>query len=383
MKVGKVGGVLKDGQARKVRAGKRGDRGEGEGEMVVVVRMSAHRDRSREGKGKKKSKKVKDGEEGKEKEDGKKKKKDGKKKASKKEVEKDEKTKRHSTSSFEVGALNADVNPGGPLSVASKFLGAPTPTRKGQASYMRVGSSAWSVGLAPSPIITSSVNTSLNPANANTNFLSTVTDNRLPVESTFYATRRPSSVLSSSSSLRPLSTTSTNSRMLQVSLFSAHSGNSGHWGLGASVRWAEQGLETVREIRRRERKGREKEGGAGGDDDGKGSEKERHASKEKWRSSEGWRTALIDVLPEVLVRWLVDGTHDDAEEDDAEDEAKYWKQQKERDNENSKRFSYPILTIEKATSDMHGRPDDWDDVIAECEGGSAEGDVGSEVMAGW
>ncbi|PPQ88935.1 hypothetical protein CVT25_005273 [Psilocybe cyanescens] len=46
------------------------------------------------------------------------------------------------------------------------------------------------------------------------------------------------------------------------------------------------------------------------------------------------------------------------------------------------RFSYPILTIEEATVDGHGRPDDWDDVIVGYESGSAEADVGSEEMAG-
>ncbi|PPQ94574.1 hypothetical protein CVT25_011524 [Psilocybe cyanescens] len=41
-----------------------------------------------------------------------------------------------------------------------------------------------------------------------------------------------------------------------------------------------------------------------------------------------------------------------------------------------------ILTIEEAAADGHGRPDDWDDVIAGYECGSAEADVGSEEMAG-
>ncbi|PPQ81738.1 hypothetical protein CVT25_013625 [Psilocybe cyanescens] len=44
------------------------------------------------------------------------------------------------------------------------------------------------------------------------------------------------------------------------------------------------------------------------------------------------------------------------------------------------RFSYPIPTIEEATADGYGRPDDWDDVIAGYESGSTG--VGSEDMAG-
>ncbi|PPQ91217.1 hypothetical protein CVT25_001175 [Psilocybe cyanescens] len=381
-----------------------------------------------EKKGKKKGKKAKDCEEkeGKEKEGGKKKKDGKKEKTSKKEKEEAKaQPMRHSTSSFEVGALTS--SPGGPSPVASEFLGAgpysnsnatnaktlgakknsgmllglglPSTMRLPSSASMRVGSSASSIGpsvpgLAPSPIITSAVNTNLNNPNASANPLNTVTDNRLSVESAFYATRRPSSVLSSGSSLRPLSTTSTNSRMSQVS---GTSSGSAHSGSAASVRWDEQGLETVREMRKRERKAAADEDK---EKDGEDEKKERRASRESRRSSEGRkRTALMDVFPEVQVRRSLDGVgaapaqnegegdaevHDDAaeEEEDAEEEARYRKRQKERDSASIKRFSYPILTIEEATADGHGRPDDWDDVIAGYESGSAEGGVGSEEMVG-
>ncbi|PPQ93121.1 hypothetical protein CVT25_003356 [Psilocybe cyanescens] len=146
----------------------------------------------------KKSKKAKDAknsEEGKEKEDGAKK-----------------------TSSFEVGALTS--SPGVPLLVASKFLGAgsganananvnaktlgakksssmllglglPSTIQLSSSAYMRAGSSASSVGpsvsgLALSLIVASAVNPNLNNTNAHTS-----DNNRVPIESAFYAARRP------------------------------------------------------------------------------------------------------------------------------------------------------------------------------------------------
>ncbi|KAH9487444.1 hypothetical protein JR316_0001520 [Psilocybe cubensis] len=357
-----------------------------------------------EKKMKKKGKKAKtaEGEKNEQEKEGKKKKKGTKKgKANKENVETATKAQpiRQSTSSFEVGALTS--SPGGPSTAVSpvsmeftnnqlnvgnaKTLGAkkssgmllglgyPSTMRLPNSSSMRVGSSASSIGapgssdapgLAPSPIITSNAN-----AQANAN------DNRLSVESAYaYATCRPSSMLSSGSSLRPLSTTSTNSRM---------SSSSGHSGSGASVRWDEQGLQTVREMRRKERESREMEGDAEKDE-----KKERRSSKESRRSSEGRkRTALMDVFPEV--RRSLDGAaavsgtqaeenvqedeRADEMEEDPEEEARYRKRQKERDSASIKRFSYPILTIEEATADGHGKPDDWDDVISGYESGSADG----------
>ncbi|PPQ86892.1 hypothetical protein CVT25_012523 [Psilocybe cyanescens] len=329
------------------------------------------------GRGKKKSKKEKDaknGEEGKEKESRKKK-----------------------TSSFEVGALAS--SPGMPLPVASKFLGASsganananvnakTLAQKSNGMFlglgllststiwlpsspsMHVGSSASSdgpsaPGLVLSPIVVSAVMPNLNNPNANT-----IADNRVSIESAFYATGRPCSVLSSSS-LRPLSTTSTNSRMSQVS----NSGNQGHSALGASVRRDEQGLETVREMRGREREGRKKEVGAGGDGGDKESEKERGGLREKRRSNEGSGAC-----------WMGVGAGEEARDDagEEEEETMYRKQQKEKDSPSIKRFLYSILTIEEATARMgmeYGRPDDWDDIIAGYESGSA--DMSSKEMAG-
>ncbi|PPQ91220.1 hypothetical protein CVT25_001178 [Psilocybe cyanescens] len=175
----------------------------------------------------------------------------------------------------------------------------------------------------------------------------------------------PSSVLSSSLSLRPLSMTLTNLHAGLDTLF-----GSGHSGSYASMRWGEQGLEIVREM-----KGRMREAATDEDKNKDGEERKKEVcpSRESRRSSGGRRrTALMDVLPEGQVRRSVDGAHDDAEEDDAEDKA----------SASIKRFSDPnpgILTTEEATADEHWGPDDWDDVIAEYESGNAEGDVDSEA----
>ncbi|PPQ82467.1 hypothetical protein CVT25_007248 [Psilocybe cyanescens] len=143
-------------------------------------------------------------------------------------------------------------------------------------------------------------------------------------------------------------------------------------------------------MRRKEREGRKKEVGAGSDDEDKENEKkERRASRESPSPSEGRRRReLADVFQEVQVWRSVDGAHDDAEEDDAaqeeedaEEVARYTKRQKERHSASIKQLSYPILTIEVAAADRHGRPDDWD-VILRYENGSAEADVGSKEMAG-
>lgn len=137
--------------------------------------------------------------------------------------------------------------------------------------------------------------------------------NRLSVDSTTILNRnRSGSVLSSESSLRPVSLTSIDSR--------ASSGSS-----AASVRWDEQGLETVREQRKKEREAKRQI-----------EEKtDRRSSKESRRSSEGRRrTPLSSIFPS------------------------------QQPGTPPKRHSYPIVTIEEATSDGHGGSDD-DEVLQE------------------
>ncbi|PPQ90666.1 hypothetical protein CVT25_004703 [Psilocybe cyanescens] len=140
-------------------------------------------------------------------------------------------------------------------------------------------------------------------------------------------------------------------------------GQFGHLGSGVSVRWDEQGLETVRKMRRKEREGREKEVDASDNDTDKERAKERRGSKERRCSSEGRRcTALMDVFPSRR------GNGSNVQE------------AAEGKGQRAQRFLYSILTIEEATVEAHRKPDDWDDVIAGYESGSV--DVGSEAIAG-
>jgi serine/arginine repetitive matrix protein 2 len=138
--------------------------------------------------------------------------------------------------------------------------------------------------------------------------------NRLSADSANILSRnRSGSVLSSESSLRPVSLTSTDSR--------ASSGSS-----TASVRWDEQGLETVREQRKKEREVKRQIE----------EKSDRRSSKESRRSSEGRRRT---PLPSIFPSSQQPGTP-------------------------PKRHSYPIVTIEEATSDGHGGPDE-DEVLQE------------------
>lgn len=139
--------------------------------------------------------------------------------------------------------------------------------------------------------------------------------NRLFVDSaTMLSRNRPGSVISSGSSLRPLSTTSTESR--------ASSGSS-----AASVRWDERGLETVKERQKKEREVKRQNE----------EKSDRKASKESRRSSEGRRrTPLSSIF------------------------------QPQQASNSPEQQQYPIVTIEEATSDGHGAPDD-NEVLQEQE----------------
>ncbi|PPQ85336.1 hypothetical protein CVT25_000725 [Psilocybe cyanescens] len=244
-----------------------------------------------------------------------------KEKASKeKEVEKDKKAMRHLTGSLEVGALNVDVNPGGPSPVASKFLGAGPHSNSNSNNVQMLGAKkdngiiyarwiervvGWT-GSVPYHHLLSQYQPEQRQRK-----------HQFPQHGHRQQTPRRIHILHDAQTQL--------GALLQLELKAA--------------------VDDVDDV-----------------------DKIGYAALER---------AVEDV------QWSVDGAHDDAEEDDAEDEAKYWKRQKERDSASIKRFLCPIPTTEEPTSDRHGTPDDWDDVIAECEGGSAEGDVGSEVMAGW
>ncbi|KAG7090453.1 hypothetical protein E1B28_009569 [Marasmius oreades] len=248
---------------------------------------------------------------------------DGKKKAKKKEKGAKEKKKgekevkqkskskakaqtvRSSGSSFEVGTLAASPNiaAGKGQSLGKKKrsilgLGLPSTMRH---PTIRSGSTTSSIGA--------------NAATAN---------NRLSVESAMILASRgrsgstATSIMSSGSSLRPLSTTSTTSR--------ESSGSS-----AASVKWDEEGLETVKELRRKEKESKRKsQEETGTKSKGKVDRESRRTSEERKR------TPISDVFPEAFdsVQTL---------------------------NSSAAPVSCrgpPLLTLEEATSDGHGRSDD-------------------------
>ena len=221
----------------------------------------------------KKKKKTKEGDTKEEKGEENKNKKSKKNKSTKKETTQ---TVRLSSSSFEVGGLTA--SPEAPKTIAPKKhgilgLGLPSTIRL---PTVRASSTASTVA----PVV-----------------------NRLSADSANILSRnRSGSVLSSESSLRPVSLTSIDSR--------ASSGSS-----TASVRWDEQGLETVKEQRKKEREVKRQIE----------EKSDRRSSKESRRSSEGRRrTPLSSIFPS------------------------------QQPGTPPKRHSYPIVTIEEATSDGHG-----------------------------
>ena len=195
----------------------------------------------------------------------------------KKKSTKKEKASAHlSSSSFEVGALTTPEAPKtlGPKKHHILGLGLPSTMRL---PTVRAGSTA-SSNIAP------------------------IAD-RLSVDSaTILGRNRSGSVLSTGSSLRPLSTTSTDSRASSASST-------------ASVRWDEHGLETVKEQRKKEREVKRQND----------EQSDRRASRESRRSSEGRRrTPLSSIFPS------------------------------QKASCSPQRHSYPIVTIEEATADGHG-----------------------------
>jgi len=316
---------------------------------------TSNKEKSGDEKKEKKAKKVK-AKKGEGKDD--EKKKSLRKKSTKSKKEKEDKTKvdtiRQSSSSFEVGALSASPGPPTPGLGSSSSGYANTLGVKAKKSNSLLGLGLPSTMRLPSVRVGSSASSTYNINVAPPTADPTSNANRLSVESAVLnATPRPSSIMSSGSSLRPLSAASTNSgSRLSVSSNGAESKRSSS---AASVRWDEEGLETVREQRRKERESvdsqvRRKE------------REEKRASRESRRSSEGRRrTPLTSVFPEVrksleeveIGKRLLQGEIEEEVEEEGQN------------------FRYPILTIEEATSDGHGLPADWDEPIEDDD--SAEG----------
>ena len=260
-------------------------------------------------------------------------------------------TMRISTSSFEVGHLSA--SPVVPKTLGSKKhsilgLGLPSTIRLPR---MRGGSTASSLNLM------GQANPGAPPASAPSEA------NRLSVESTG-PHRAPSVTSSNGSSLRPVSVASSNSRLSTGSSVVS----------GTSVRWDEDGLEAVREQRRKERDERR----ISEDSTGDAEKVERRTSKESRRSSGGQRrTPLSSIFPEAQHHPI--GTavlHNVTEED-----SKFPEVGGVSTDENGNDFDrlsmtsanttsssmmmrrrsygiYPILTIEEATADGHGDPEE-------------------------
>ncbi|KAJ3972631.1 hypothetical protein EV361DRAFT_970780 [Lentinula raphanica] len=190
---------------------------------------------------------------------------DSKKKSKKeKSDKKEEKNKtqriRNSGSSFEAGALTTSPDPRASLGKKKRSilgLGLPSTMRL---PTVRSGSTTSSIGVG----------------NAD--------NNRLSVDSAvaIAARMRSGSTISTGSSLRPMSTTSSTSCV--------SSGSS-----AASIRWDETGLETVKELRRKEKETKRQS-----IEDAEADAKKKKANRESRRSSEGRRrTPIADVFPYI------------------------------------------------------------------------------------
>ncbi|KAF8996426.1 hypothetical protein BDQ17DRAFT_1364415 [Cyathus striatus] len=262
-------------------------------------------------------------------------------------------TLRLSTSSFEAGALTASPVPSKLAPPAAQTLGKKKHSILGlglpssmRLPNMRSGSTASSIVVNPP-----------NPVNS-----ATVSGNRLSVESAFkFAGRdRAASTLSTASSLRPVSVASSNSRNSSAS---GHSGTSG----SASIRWDEEGLQHVKEQRKKER--REK------------AEKDRREGKESRAGTEGRRrTAISDIFPEVSpgMRTASGSSIPPAHEEEVEEIVEEREAEKVVASPASstvgRKSKYPILTIEEATNDGHSFDDE-----SICEG--SIGEEGEKVAA--
>ncbi|ESK93500.1 hypothetical protein Moror_1670 [Moniliophthora roreri MCA 2997] len=210
-------------------------------------------------------------------------------------------TIRNSSSSFEAGALTASPHPDAKTQSLGKkkrsILGLGLPSTMRLPS-VRSGSTTSSIGAG---------------ANSGNNRLSV--DSAVMLASRGRSGSNAASIISSGSSLRPLSTTSSISR--------ASSGSS-----AGSVKWDEEGLETVKEQRRKEKESKRKSQ----ESEVQGT---RRTSRESRHSAEGRkRTPLSDVFP---------GVHDSAPESPA---PSFMSREP------------PLVTVEEATSDGHSRVED-------------------------
>ncbi|KAI0746236.1 hypothetical protein C8Q80DRAFT_1271161 [Daedaleopsis nitida] len=272
----------------------------------------------------KEEKKTKEKDDRKSKEKGetkKKKKKDKEKPKEKESREKEkEKTVRYSGSSFEAGALSAQGSP-------------PTlRTANGPHTLTRKKQSMLGLGL-PSSMRLSTVRDVSGSSTASSTGAPQASQ-RLSVDSAHLilnAQGRPSSILSSGSSLRPPSTAS------GISTYSGRSPRSSSSSV-VSVRWDEAGIQSVKEKQRRERRTRrekDNEREKEGQKDGSKTTRESRRSSESRR-----RTPVMDIFPEIAQR---------------------------RDSSGSlsppaSLAENPLVRVEEATADGHSAPTEDEDV---------------------
>ncbi|KAI0794946.1 hypothetical protein C8Q75DRAFT_791510 [Abortiporus biennis] len=254
-------------------------------------------------------------------------------KKEKKEKKKKEKTLiRNSGSSFEAGTLSPTENlrmlRDEEMKKTTKKkqsilgLGLPSTIRLGGNATVRYPSNASSASSIPAPAAR------------------TVTPNtqaRLSADSAHLilnAAGRPSSVLSSGSSLRPPST------MSGVSAFSGRSARSSSSSV-VSVKWDEEGLQHVREMQRKERKSRRESRESERKDEGTSSSgrKSRRASGEGRR-----RTTIGEIFPEILER-----------------------ESERPQSVGSSIVDGPLVRVEEATLDGHSDPELEEEIKKEAE----------------
>ncbi|OSC98903.1 hypothetical protein PYCCODRAFT_1470720 [Trametes coccinea BRFM310] len=268
----------------------------------------------------------------------KKKKKKDKEKTKEKEIgsKEKEKTIRYSGSSFEAGALSAQGSP------------APLKTEDGARTLSRKKQSVLGLGL-PSTLRLATVR----DASSSTTGSATGVPQapaRLSVDSAHLilnAQGRPSSILSSGSSLRPPSTAS------GISTFSGRSPRSSSSSI-ASVRWDEVNIRSVKETQRKERRTRR--------------EKEKESGKttrESRRSSESRRrTPISEIFPETQMH---------AQEGQKRDPSL---------SPPGSIMDHPIVRVEEATADGHSAPTDDEASLGETPVKRARPRPMSEQMLG-
>lgn len=316
--------------------------------------------------------------------------KESKDKSEKKKKKKDKErgaSVRGSTSSFEAGALTASHEPTS-LRAKKKHsilgLGLPSSMRIQTA---RNGSTASATSSVPSPSFAFAFSggqmmmtgTGITPSgNIDKNRLSVESANRLSVEGPprragaahVVGRGRAGSVMSTASSLRPMSTTSCTS--------GASSGSSA----AASVKWNEEVLESVKEQRRRERadrrRQREKEIEEGGDASGSKTMRE----KESKRSSDGRRRIpLSEIFPDTAA--TIAPTSKSSAAPESTRPASSSSSMFDigvTGPVGSRRYTPPILTVERATADGHSPPND--DELGGGSEGETSGDHSDEVEVG-